>query len=237
MKLYKITLVTILILNLSLKINSTIKEGIKNNSNLKNDQVMLNSVRTNHFEEADIAPPGSIINRIIPNPQPRLMVNPRPVMGFSGVPGGPVSLPRPGLLPSNQWNVPFPSVRSVQLVPNGSIAMKHGLAPPVIAGPSPFLQRPQGIFPRPAILQRQQGFFPQPQVGFGQVPIQRPFGGSMMNIGGVPPTVVPILKPLLPGMGPFPQQPILPMVNEVQSFNGKNSFYDETNEDKLSGKN
>jgi len=99
------------------------KSSIENsNSSLtkeKTEQILVNSVRTHHYVEAEEAPPGSIASRVIPN-QPFIVHRPVQLQVAPAVPAiMNVALPRPvpRLVTANEWSIPFPVVRPNPVAP------------------------------------------------------------------------------------------------------------------------
>lgn len=145
---------------------STAKNTKSNNKNEKSEQILVNTVRTHHYEEADEAPPGSIASRVIPNPS---VVIKSPVQ--AAIPAmvkvaQPSPVPR--LVTANEWKIPFPVVKPV---PNNSVMINR----PVLGPP------PQAL-----------------NIGFGNPAVK------VVNMGGVPPRPVPILKPGVTRVVQFP---------------------------------
>lgn len=170
-------LVILLIINLSSLILS--KESISNTLNSeeksskkstkasseKTDQVIVNTVRTHQYVEADEAPPGSIASRVIPNPS--FAVRAPVAAAVPAIVKVAAPSPAPRLVTANEWKIPFPVVRPGQPAP---IAVNR----PVLGPP-------------PAALG-----------------IHRAAPMNLVNIGGVPPKPVPILKPGITRLVQFP---------------------------------
>jgi hypothetical protein len=163
------------------EIKNNISSTNKNKSNIENsnssitkektEQVLVNSVRTHHYEEAEEAPPGSIASRVIPN-QPVIIHRP---IQLQVAPVFPaiinVALPRPvpRLITANEWSIPFPVVRPVPVAP--------------IIINRPLLGSPPGPV----------------NIGFANSP-----GVKVINVSGVPPMPVTILKPGVTRVMHFP---------------------------------
>ncbi len=154
--------------------NVNTKEKLKNSSSStkKTEQVIVNTVRTHHYEEADEAPPGSIASRVIPNKSFALRTPVAAAVPTLVRVAAPNPVPR--LVSANEWSIPFPVVRPGQV------------APPVTLNRPPVLGSPPGAF----------------RVG-GGVHMAAPV--RMVNVGGVPPMPVPILKPGITRVVQFPQ--------------------------------
>jgi len=181
--------------------NVNTKEKLKNSSSStkKTEQVIVNTVRTHHYEEADEAPPGSIASRVIPNKSFALRTPVAAAVPTLVRVAAPNPVPR--LVSANEWSIPFPVVRPGQV------------APPVTLNRPPVLGSPPGAFRvgggvhmaapltlnRPPVLGSPPGAF---RVG-GGVHMAAPV--RMVNVGGVPPMPVPILKPGITRVVQFPQ--------------------------------
>lgn len=147
-----------------------------NNENKKNAQVIVSNVRTHQYVEADEVPSGSIINSVLHSPIPTTVVS-RPVAPILNraptVVSAPVGnilnrVPAPTMLSHNEWSIPFPVVKPVQTTVPRGVAVVNAVVNRPLINP-PFGNAPISVINRPV---------------------------SPINIGGVPPTSVPILKPL-----------------------------------------
>jgi hypothetical protein len=198
-KFLSLLILTIQLINLSCCLKNS-NEKLSNNKSLNNQVPISALTRTHHYEQAEEAAPGSIVGRVLPVPRNN-----------------------PALVSSNNWTIPFPMER-----PNTNII-------PINSGPG--ISQVNPIPMRQAVLNYPQTPFSAPPGSQLRIPMQPSMPMEMPipmqaaprpNIlGGVPPTLVNIARPL-----PLVQRIGLNGFNAGSEFINSNSNF---NNDNLNG--
>jgi len=210
---------------ISLQSNTDSNNLLKTITNSTNSQVVVNTIRTHHYEEAEEAPPGSIMFRGPIATSKQIITTPPAAVMPSIVKVSNPLLNQSRIVTSNEWKIPFPVIKPGQN-PEVNVFMNKPYlgSPPGSIG----ISRPLETINFPRIPNGPVSISPLNIGGITSSPVPiiksaySPVPIAPVNIGGVPPTSVPILKP---GFSPMPiSKPIgitrsLRLQDNINAFN------------------